>query len=55
MAERTRREVHRETTSIRIDRELWYAARIYALKQRVTVGELVENLLKRELQQTGEA
>lgn len=39
----------RETTSIRIDPELWHRAKIYALESHMSISELVEKLLEKEL------
>lgn len=39
----------RETTSIRIDPELWHKAKIYALQNRMSIGKLVEDLIEKEL------
>ena len=36
-------------TSIRIDGELWKEAKVYAVKNDITLGELVERLLRKEL------
>ena len=38
-------------TSIRVDKELWTEAKIYAIKRGITLTELVEQLLKRELEE----
>ena len=35
--------------SIRIDGELWKEAKLYAVRNDTTLGELVERLLRREL------
>ncbi|NQU78226.1 hypothetical protein HQ545_00495 [Candidatus Woesearchaeota archaeon] len=40
---------NRETVSVRLDPKLWEAARIAAIKKKVSVGKLVEKALKREL------
>ena len=39
----------RETVSLRIDPKVWDAARIAAIKNKLTVGKLVEKALKRQL------
>lgn len=39
----------RVVTSIRIDPEIWREARVYAIKNGLTVGVLVEKLLKKEI------
>ena len=36
-------------TSIRIDGELWKEAKLYAVRNDTTLGELVERLLRREV------
>lgn len=36
-------------TSIRIDKDLWKEARIYTIKEGITLKELLERLLKEEL------
>lgn len=41
-----------QTTSIRIDPEVWREAKKLAIDRNKTVGELVEELLKRELTET---
>jgi len=38
-------------TSIRVDKELWIEAKIYAIKKGITLTELLEQLLKRELEE----
>jgi antitoxin component of RelBE/YafQ-DinJ toxin-antitoxin module len=37
-------------TSIRIDDDLWKAARIYAISEGITLTELIERLLQQELE-----
>jgi predicted DNA-binding ribbon-helix-helix protein len=37
-------------TSIRIDEELWKEAKKYAIDEDVSLGELIEKLLKEELE-----
>lgn len=39
-----------QTTSIRIDPEVWREAKKLAIDRNKTVGELLEELLKRELE-----
>lgn len=39
-------------TSIRIDGELWKEAKLYAVKNDITLGELVERLLRQELEKS---
>jgi antitoxin component of RelBE/YafQ-DinJ toxin-antitoxin module len=42
-------------TSIRVDEGLWRRARIYALKKGITISELLNTLLRKELEdQKGE-
>jgi len=36
-------------TSIRVDEELWKDAKIYAIKKGITLTDLLEQLLRREL------
>ena len=38
-------------TSIRVDKELWVQAKIYAIKKGITLTELMEQLLRRELEE----
>ena len=38
-------------TSIRVDKKLWTEAKIYAIKKGITLTELVEQLLRRELEE----
>lgn len=35
--------------SIRVDRELWKKAKIYCIKNNMTLGELVTKILKKEM------
>lgn len=39
----------RETTSIKIDPELWKKAKKYCIDKDITVSELIEDLVKKEL------
>lgn len=39
----------RETTSIKIDPELWKKAKKYCIDKDITVSELIEGLVKKEL------
>lgn len=39
----------RETTSIRINPEIWKEAKLYALKNDMNIGEFIEKLIKKEL------
>lgn len=38
-------------TSFRVDAELWKEAKIYAIKNEITIKELLEILLKMELEE----
>ena len=38
-------------TSFRVDEDLWHEARVYAVENKITVKELIENLLKLELKE----
>lgn len=38
-------------TSIRVDKEVWIQAKIHAIKKGITLTELVEQLLRRELEE----
>ena len=40
---------NRETTSIRIDQKLWKEAKIKALKKDMSIGQFIEELIKKEL------
>lgn len=40
----------KQTTSIRVDPDLWKAFKSYAVKREVTVSMLLEKLLREELQ-----
>lgn len=44
--------VRNQTTSLRIDPEVWMEAKKLAIDRKKTIGELVEELLKRELTKT---
>lgn len=37
-------------TSIRVDKEVWKEAKIYCVKNNLTLGELVEMLIKKEVE-----
>jgi len=41
----------RIVTSIRVDRDLWRKARIYALQRGLKIYELVEEALRKELEE----
>ena len=43
------KSIRRETTSIRINPELWHKAKIHALENHMSVGELIEYLIKKAL------
>lgn len=36
-----------KTVSIRVDKDLWSDAKIYCIKNNLTLGELVESLLEK--------
>ena len=38
-------------TSFRVDEELWHRARVYAVENKMTIKELIENLLRIELKE----
>jgi predicted DNA-binding ribbon-helix-helix protein len=38
-------------TSFRVDEELWHRARVYAVENKITMKELIENLLRMELKE----
>lgn len=38
-------------TSFRVDEELWHEARVYAVENKMTMKELIENLLRTELKE----
>ncbi|MBI2076445.1 MAG: hypothetical protein HYT72_04310 [Candidatus Aenigmarchaeota archaeon] len=40
---------NRETTSIRINQDLWKEAKMLALKNDMSIGEFIEKLIKKEL------
>lgn len=39
-------------TSFRVNEELWKNAKIYAIENGLSMKELIENLLKKELKKT---
>jgi len=39
-------------TSINIDSKLWKEAKIYAIRQGITISELIEKLLRDELKKS---
>lgn len=49
MKKRASSSVKKETTSIRIDPELWHEAKIRALKARKSIGEYIESLIENDL------
>ena len=38
-----------KVTSLRVDEELWKRAKIYSIQKGVTLSELVESLIRKEL------
>lgn len=40
-------------TSIRVDEQLWKEAKIYAIKRGISLAELLNELLQRELTEKG--
>jgi macrodomain Ter protein organizer (MatP/YcbG family) len=42
---------NRETTSIKIDPDIWKQARIYAINNNMTFSELIEKLIEKELKE----
>lgn len=42
-------EKERETTSIKIDPELWKEAKKYAIDKGISLSELIEDLLKKKI------
>jgi len=44
------REMSKTVTSIRVDQELWKEAKIYAIKKGMTLTELLEKLLREEIE-----
>ena len=38
-------------TSFRVDEELWHKARVYAVENKITMKELIENLLRQKLKE----
>ena len=43
----------RVVTSIRVDDDLWKEAKIYAIRKGISLTELIERLLKKELRKAG--
>ena len=43
----------RETTSIRVDPELWREFRKYAIDKKTTVSDLLEQFIRNELHRKG--
>jgi predicted HicB family RNase H-like nuclease len=48
------KQMSKSVTSIRIDDNLWKAARIYAIKKGTNLTELLEKLLREELRKDPE-
>jgi hypothetical protein len=46
------RSERRVTTSIRIDPDLWFKAKLSALQRRMKISEYIEYLIKREINTT---
>ena len=44
---------NRETTSIKIDKELWKEAKKYCIDKNITISELIEKLLEKEIRNRG--
>ena len=42
----------RKVTSLRIDEDLWKDVKILAVRRATTISDLVESLLRRELERT---
>jgi len=42
---------NRETTSIRISPELWKKAKMKALEKDMSIGQFIEELIKKELKE----
>ena len=40
---------NRETTSIKIDPELWKEAKKYCIDKNITISDLLESLLEKEI------
>jgi post-segregation antitoxin (ccd killing protein) len=45
--------MERQTTSIKIDPELWKETKKLAIDKGINISELLENLLRKELKQRG--
>jgi antitoxin component of RelBE/YafQ-DinJ toxin-antitoxin module len=45
---------NRETTSIKINRDLWKEAKKYCIDKNITISELIERLLEREINKRNE-
>ncbi len=43
------KKINRETVSIRLDPELWKEAKIYAIRNDISIANLIESLLKKEI------
>ncbi len=46
-------DLERETTSIKINPELWKEARKYCIDKNITISDLIENLLEKEIKKKG--
>lgn len=46
---KTQKKGKGKLVSIRVDEELWEKAKIYAVKNRMTLQKLITNCLRREL------
>jgi len=44
---------NRETTSIKIERDLWKEAKKYCIDENITISELIERLLEKEINSRG--
>jgi predicted HicB family RNase H-like nuclease len=49
MKKRSSSSVKKETTSIRIDPELWHEAKKRALDARKSIGEYIESLIEKDM------
>jgi len=45
---------NRETTSIKINRDLWKEAKKYCIDKNITISELIEKLLEKEINKRNE-
>lgn len=44
----------RKTTSIKMDIELWDKFKIYAIQNKIHISELLERMIKKELEEEGD-